>query len=107
MGLEQSMGAAGSRARDCPDDLLRDRDGSRDHLDRHPFNAKPKFSFRKAAEEPPQKVYLDAAAVLSGGTPVQPDRSETQHIADFPALAGSVSRASAPLRAPPSSLLAV
>jgi len=78
-----------------------------DHLDRHPFNAKPKFSFRKAAEEPPQKVYLDAAAVLSGGTPVQPDRSETQHIADFPALAGSVSRASAPLRAPPSSLLAV
>jgi hypothetical protein len=72
-----------------------------EHTNGHPFNTKPKFSFRKAAEEPTQKIYLEHAALVSGAIPAEPDRSDAQHIADFAAMTASASHASASLRAPP------
>ena len=75
-----------------------------EHGDKHPFNAKPKFSFRKSAEEPPQKVLLDAATLARDPIPVEPDWSEISHIADFAAMTASASRACPSLRAPPAVL---
>ena len=72
-----------------------------EHGDKHPLNAKPKFSFRKGAEVPPQKVHLDAATLARNPVPVEPDRSEISHIGDFAATTASVSRACPSLRAPP------
>src|SRR5207244_2135123 len=72
-----------------------------EHSDKHPFNGKPKFSFRKGAEEPPQKVHLDAATLARDPIPVEPDCSEISHIADFAAMTASASRACPSLRAPP------
>ena len=72
-----------------------------EHGDKHPLNAKPKFSFRKGAVEPPQKIHLDAATLARNPVPVEPDRPEISPIGDFAAMTASVSRACPSLRAPP------
>jgi hypothetical protein len=63
-------------------------------------NTKPTFTFKKAVEEPPQKIHFEPAARI-GTTPVEPDRPGRQHVVDFMRAAPRVSRVSSSPRAPP------
>jgi hypothetical protein len=64
-------------------------------------NTKPTFSFRKAAEGPPQKIHFERAAVQIGAITVEPNRLERRHLADLLWVAPSLSRKSPSPRGPP------
>jgi hypothetical protein len=64
-------------------------------------NTKHTLSFRRVAEEAPQKIHFENAAVQIGARTVGPDRLEGQHLADSVWAAPSVSRVSPSPRGPP------
>jgi hypothetical protein len=65
-------------------------------------NTKPTFTFKKAVEEPPQKIHFEPAVRISATT-VEPDRLERRHVVDFISAAPRISRVSSSPRAPPPS----
>jgi hypothetical protein len=64
-------------------------------------NPKPTFNFRKAVEEPPQKIHFENAAIQIDARTVDPDRLKRQHVPDFIWAAPSVSYVSPSPRGPP------
>jgi hypothetical protein len=64
-------------------------------------NTKHTLSFRRVAEEAPQKIHFENAAVQIGARTVDPDRLEGPHLADFVWAAPSASRISPSPRGPP------